>query len=136
MAYVFKDRLDSQGKNVIRQWLEDQPLKVRLKVDAILRNLSVGDRIGPPHVKKIKGFEGVFEIVVKHDKVQYRPLGGYGPHAGEFTLVLGAIEHNDNIRPPDAFATAETHVANVVAKTCRVCEHEYENPAPKTTERS
>lgn len=68
-TWSFKDRLDREGQNVMRAWLNEQPLKVRLKIDSILRHLRVLDRLGPPHLKKIKGYEGVFELVLKIDKV-------------------------------------------------------------------
>jgi hypothetical protein len=133
MPWAFKDRVDGNGQNVIRPWLDGLPLKARLKIDWILRHLRAGAVLDRKYVKKIGGYDGLFEICLEINKVQYRPLGGYGPHAGEFTIVLGAFERNDNIRPPDAFATAAGHVAAVKAGTCRVCDHEYENPSPTTT---
>src|SRR5262245_54624769 len=123
MSWTFKDRVGNDGQSVIRSWLDELPLKARLKIDQVLRNLQVCDVLGSP-LKKIQGYDGVFELRVKSNKIQYRPLGGYGPHRSEFTFVLGAIEHNDNIRPPDAFATAARYVAAVQARTCRVCDHE------------
>ncbi len=93
MPWMFKDRVDDQGRNVIRRWQAGVPLKARLKFDQILRNLRVTDNLHP-HIKKIKGHPGVHELVLRHDKIQYRPLGGHGPNRGEFTFVLGAIEHN------------------------------------------
>lgn len=133
MPCTFKNLLDDQGGNTIRVWLDELPLRARLKTDQILKNLRVADRLKPPFVKKINGHDDIFEIVVTHDKVQYRPLGGYGPNRGEFSIVLGAIEHNDKIRPPDAFATATRHVAAVNRGTRRVCDHEYEAPTPETS---
>ncbi len=133
MPWAFKNRADGDGRSVIRPWLDQQPLKARLKIDWILRHLRACDLLRPPYVKKIKGHDGVFEIVLEINRVQYRPLGGYGPHTGEFTIVLGAIEHNDNIRPPDAFATAAAYLAAINNGTCRVCDHEYENPTPTLT---
>src|SRR5688500_17052547 len=110
MLWTFKDRLDDQERNIIRRWTEaDVPLKARLKFDQILRHLAISDQLYP-HIKKIRGHAEVRELILRHNKVQYRPLGGKGPHGGEFTFVLGAIEHNDNIRPPDAFRTASGHI--------------------------
>lgn len=134
MPWTFKDRVDREGRSVIRPWLDLQPLKARVKIDWILRHLCVCDLLGRPYLKKVSGYEGVFELVLTINKVQYRPLGGYGPHEGQFTFVLGATEHNDNIRPPSAFTTAADYIAAVKNGTCRVCDHEYENPTPKTTE--
>lgn len=131
MAIVFNDLLDSEGRNIIRHWLDhDVPTRARVKIDQVLKNLRVCDRLKPPIVVKIKGdsYAGVFEVRVLSDKVQYRPLGGYGPHQGEFTLVVGAIEKNDRITPPDAFETASRRIAEVNTSRRRVCEHEYEPP--------
>jgi hypothetical protein len=131
MPWTFKDRQDDQGGNVIRRWQDAEvPLKARLKFDQILRNLAISDQLYP-HIKKIKGHAGVFELVLRHDKVQYRPLGGHGPNRAEFTFVLGAIEHNDKIRPRDAFETASRHIATLSAGTLRICDHEYEKPSPE-----
>lgn len=135
MPCAFKDRLDQSGHNAIRPWLDSLPLKARLKIDWILRNVAVADSLYP-YFKKIKGYDDLFEMVVKINKVQYRPLGGYGPEAGQFTLVLGAIEHNDNLRPPNAFATAAAHVADVRGKKTNVTDHDYERPTPQTAGRA
>lgn len=132
MPCTFNDRLDGQGRRVLRAWLDEQPLKVRLKIDQMLRSLAIRDdprELG--FLKKISGYEDVFELVVTHNKVQYRPLGGYGPRTGEFTFVLGAIEHNDNLRPSNGFATAEKYVAQLRKNELRVDTHEYEPPAPR-----
>lgn len=131
MPWTFKDRLEGR-RNIVREWLDGLPLKPRLKIDQILRNLAVCDTLKPPFVKKIHGFEDLFEIVAEVNRVQYRPLGGYGPGNREFTIVLGAIEHNNNIKPPNAFATAAAHVARVKKRTCDVCNHDYEKPTPET----
>lgn len=128
MAWTFKDLLNDAGENVIRVWLNEQNLKARLKINELLRNLSVTPLLRPPLVKKIKGHEDVFELRVNQGGVQYRPLGGYGPEHRDFTLVLGAIEHNDNIRPPNAFATAERHIADVNSGASQVIDHDYEQP--------
>lgn len=128
MGWTFKDALSVAGDNVIRQWLNEQPLKARMKIDAVLRHLRVCDRLKPPFVKKIKGHEKVFEIVVDSFNVQYRPLGGYGPKDGQFTLVMGAIEQNDRIQPPSAFETAEERLEMVANGTIRVIDHDYQNP--------
>lgn len=127
MPWTFKDWVDGRGENTIRRWLSDQPLKARLKLDAILRHLRLQERLGYP-LKKVKGYDGVFEIVVESFKVQYRPLGGYGSQPKTFVLVLGAIEQNDRIQPPDAFASAEQRVGLLNTGAKNTCDHEYENP--------
>ncbi len=128
MPWIFQDFVDSRGDNVIRPWLDSIPLKARLKIDSVLRHLRVQARFSYP-VKKIHGYEGVFEIVIESFNVQYRPLGGYGRVVGEFVLVIGAIEQNDRIQPPDAFLTASKRIQTVLDGTGRTCEHDYENKA-------
>lgn len=129
MGWTFKDLLLASGENVVRLWLNEQPLKARLKIDAVLRNLRVSERLRPPFVKKLGGYEQVFEIVVDSFNVQYRPLGGYGPDKGQFTLVMGAIEQSGRIQPPNAFDTAASRLEMVANGTLRVTDHDYENPA-------
>ena len=128
MPWAFKDLCDGR-KNLIREWLDAQPEKVRHKFDQTLRNLQLVERMKPPFMKKIHGHKNVFEVVITVNKVQYRPLGGYGPERSEFTFVMGAIEHNDNIRPPGAFQTAEGLIADVNNKTRGICDHVYEKPS-------
>ena len=132
MPWAFKDLLDGNNQNAFRQWLDAQPVKVRLKLDSILKHLLVSPNLNSKFLKKIGGVDGVFEVRITFDKVQYRPLGGYGPNNHEFTFVMGAIEHNDNIRPPSAFKTAEGLIADVRNKKRNVCDHVYEKPLKDT----
>jgi hypothetical protein len=135
MPCTFNDRLDRHGHNAIRPWLNEIPEKARLKIDWVLRNVALRDTLYP-YFKKVQGYDDLLELRVEINKIQYRPLGGYGPNAGEFTLVLGAIEHNDHLRPSNAFATAAGYVASVKAKTCKVCDHDYEKTTPTTARQS
>lgn len=124
MAWRFKDRLDQRGENVIRAWLDGLPLKAMAKIDGRIRHLAVCGEFPSPYVEKIKGHDGVFELRVVSFDVQYRPLGGFGPGAGEFTLVMGAREIGDRIEPVNAFKTAEDWIRRL--QTLRVCDHVYD----------
>lgn len=128
MAWSFKDALSASGKNPIRKWLNEQPPKARQKGEAILRHLAQTSSWGPPWVKPIAGVPGLFEIRWGSGGVPYRLLGGYGPGRAEFTLVLGAVEHNRRHRPPNAFVTAGQYLRAVEAGNVRVVDHEFEVP--------
>src|SRR5882672_2844489 len=116
MPWTFRDFLDGHGRNVITPWLDELPPKAKAKINARLRHLAIDDHWPHPFVKKLGGYD-VYEITVQHFGIQYRPLGFYGPQRAEFTLLLGAIEQGDRIRPPAAFDTAAERRKLVLAGT-------------------
>jgi hypothetical protein len=126
MPWTFLNFVDGRGQNVIKEWLDDLPPSAKAKINARIRHLSVMDSWPPQWMKKLRGYEGLFELRVVQSGTQYRPLGCYGPGQKRFTFVLGALEQGDRIRPPDAFTTAVDRCRAVLGGQGAVCNHTYE----------
>lgn len=97
-----------RGENAVKNWVEEQPKKAQAAIKVRLRYLATQQIWDRPHVKKLKGSKHIFEIRVTSIKVQYRPLGFYGPNQKEFTLLIGAIEKDSEFKPKTAIKTAES----------------------------
>ncbi len=126
MPWTFKSLLDGHDENIIKAWMDGLPASAKAKLNARVRHLAVTDQWPRQWVKKIQGYDRLFEMRVIHFNIQYRPLGCYGPGAREFTFVLGAIEQGDRISPPNAFQTAEERCEDVRCGRSRVCDHSYQ----------
>jgi hypothetical protein len=126
MPWTFKNLLDGRNENVIKAWLSSLPPKAKAKINARLRHLAVAQQWPRHWVKKIHGYEYIYELRVVLFGIQYRPLGCYGPRKDEFTFVIGAIEQGDRITPPDAFRIAVARCADVLSERSAVCDHSYE----------
>jgi hypothetical protein len=88
------------GVNIIDAWLAGLPIGARAKMDRYFAYLATLKFWGPPDCKKLKGYDHIFEIRIKWNKIQYRPLGCYGPEGGDFTLLIGAIEKSTGVFEP------------------------------------
>jgi hypothetical protein len=127
--WAFKNFLDREGRNLIKAWLDsrDVRVKAKAKLNARIRHLSISDHSEWPRpwFQKLEGYEGVFEIKMIQQNIQYRPLGFFGPGQRQFTLVLGAIEVGNRITPPDAFRTAERRMKDVQENRNGICDHDF-----------
>ena len=90
MGWHFKDLLDSQGRNIVRAWLDTLPLAAQVKIDPRLRHLSVETRLKPPFVKKIVGFDDVFRVVVTSFQRAVPPAGWIRSASRRFHLSDGS----------------------------------------------
>ncbi|MCL4553072.1 MAG: type II toxin-antitoxin system RelE/ParE family toxin [Candidatus Marsarchaeota archaeon] len=108
MAYwTFFDFVDERGRNGVQEWIADLNRGVRQAVKAelnsrivLLENLQKLDR---PDTGQLRGKRnaGLFEIILKLNQVEYRPLWCYGPEAGEVVILTGTIEKGGKMPPPD-----------------------------------
>jgi transcriptional regulator with XRE-family HTH domain len=104
MPWTFFDYVNDAGRNVIRDWVDHQPhgtrARLKARLNALLNELRLMERLDRPSVGQLHGrCSGLYELVLKIDKIQFRPIGCYGPaKTGEFTLVAGAIERAGNLR--------------------------------------
>ncbi len=101
-CWYFKVFLDSKGVNEINDWLQSMPPSFRAKVDTIIAYLEVQKDMRCKWFKNVKGYKNVYELRFPHNKIQYRPLGCFGPGKDEFTLVFLAEEKGDKFVPKDA----------------------------------
>lgn len=92
------------GEDVIHQWMDciDMKKKAIVKFETRLRYLSNTKVWSPDWVKKLKVYDGLYEIRIRYEQVQYRPLGCFGPNDREFTLLIGALEKNSKFVPKNA----------------------------------
>ena len=94
-------------KNLIKKWLKKQPIGAQAYIDRRLRYLETQKIWERPHAAKRKGSKDIYEIIIKWNKNQYRPLGFFNPNQKEFILLIGAKEKNWRLQPRDADKTAE-----------------------------
>jgi hypothetical protein len=126
MAWTFRDFVTDRGENVIKEWLDGLPdKKAKAKINALLSHLEAESLLRPPEVKKIVGFDGIYEVCLVRQNTQYRPLGCYGPGETEFSLLVGAIERGDRITPPSAFQTAVDRRRLIQGGRSATCEHDF-----------
>lgn len=124
--WVFKDYVTDGGENVIRSWLSGLPPGARARINAAIRNLEPLPELRRPYSGDLKGnCSGLIELRIPYQKVQYRPLGCYGPGRKEVTLLFGAIEKDNRLEPPSACSTALTRKARI-AERGRTCDHDFD----------
>ena len=109
--WEFLDYVDEHGVNQIDAWLDGlRPGirdEVRDKLDTKLKYAMQMQRLGAPNFKPRRGKgTGLWEIVFEWRRVAYRPLVCFGPESGQVTILAGAREHNDQLRPPNIERTA------------------------------
>jgi hypothetical protein len=128
--WAFKDYADESGRSVIAGWIDgmaqDRREKVRAKLDAYISTLKDREfaQWPPDWTAQIKGHPGLYEVRFTVKRVEYRPLFFFGPARREITLLIGAIEKNNRLIPPDAFGTASQRLINVKDDPKRAIDHE------------
>jgi hypothetical protein len=93
----------------LQEWYEQQEDAVCAEFDTSLEYLRdlPPERWDWPFVGILRReCLGLIEIRFKASKVQYRPLGCYGPLRYEFTILFFAVEKGRKLKPPTACATA------------------------------
>ena len=125
--FIFNDYVDDHGINVIRDWLKSLSPKARAKVNTRISALEAlprnqwadftGALVG-------SGWDGIYEIRIRYDNIQLRPLFAYGPGREEATLLMGAEERGGEIEPRSAASTCQTRAARVRQGTNTV-KHDY-----------
>lgn len=122
--YSFLDR----GNCVIHKWMDDIGIKIKAagKIEARFRYLAFQQSWEPNLAKKLKGYDDIFEIRIRYESIQFRPLGCFGPGANQFSLLIGAIEKGDVFVPKNAPEVAKQR-RELIYKN-RSLIHEYEEP--------
>jgi hypothetical protein len=113
VKWEFYDFVSERGTNEIQQWSTAQGPTLKARLNALIRHLETLERVfsradnvaqlrkpGPCHGC------GLIELTITIGKVQYRPIGCYGPRPREITLLIGAIEKGDDFEPRDACVRA------------------------------
>lgn len=105
--WTIKTFITERGISVIQKWLDGLPKTAQADIDERIRFLSVTGFWYRPYAAKLKGYDEIWEIRIRSGKVQYRPLGCFGPGEKVFSLLFGAIEKGSRFEPKDAPKTAE-----------------------------
>jgi hypothetical protein len=113
----FWDYIDDSGTNVIAQWLNgfgQRRAGMKAKLDVRLSYIGAASTIRKEWMEKLKGAnDGIYEIKLSAWNIEYRILSCYGPEARQITMLFPAIEHNDQLRPPNARQTAGQRRAQI-----------------------
>ena len=101
-GWIFYEFIDADGKAPFSLWLSSQPEEAQAAIDnRILTMMSLAkQQWSLKWIKPYTGYAKLLELRITHKKVQYRPLGCYGPEKEQFTIVEGAIERNWRIPRP------------------------------------
>jgi hypothetical protein len=132
MPWTFFDYVTANGRNAIGDWIGAQPhgtrLRLKARLNALLNELRLVERLDrATGVGQLHGdCNGLFELVLYVDKIQFRPIGCYGPaKRGEFTLLIGAIEKGGKFTEPNVCRRAHERAARIHDKR-HVCAHRFD----------
>ena len=106
-CWTFKVFLDGNGDDVFEDWLEKQDVGAVAKIRARIDFLMITKTWIRPYSDVLHGTDHIREIIVKHNKRQYRPLGCYGPGPQVFTILMGTSKKEKRWDPHNAIETAE-----------------------------
>jgi len=105
--WTIKSFVTARGIDVIQEWIESLPIKAQVAVDQRITFLALKGYWYRPYAHKLKGYDGIWEIIIQQENVQYRPLGCFGPGEKVFSLLIGAKEKNNKFEPKGAPKIAE-----------------------------
>ena len=132
MAWAFYHYVGANGRDAIKDWIDAQPAGTRKRLKAQLNTrlneLRLADRLERANgVGQLRReCAGLYELILRVDKIQYRPIGCYGPAKnGEFTLLAGAIEKDGKFTEPDICRRAHERAGRIRDKR-HVCLHSYD----------
>jgi hypothetical protein len=122
--WKIKTFITARGTDVIQKWLDDLPIKAQVAIDERIRFLATLQHWERPFAAKLKGYDDIWEVIVQSERVQYRPLGCFGPGEKVFSLLIGAVEKGNRFEPKDAPTTAEKR-KNLVYQNERYLDEYY-----------
>jgi hypothetical protein len=108
---------------ILEEWFENQTPSVQTAFLNRMKDLikKPGNGWNRPDVGQLRHeCSGLYEIVLKVDKVQYRPIGYYSGKE-EFTFVAFALEKGGKFVPPNICKTAFKRI-ELIKTEGRVCE--------------
>ncbi len=125
--WTFQEFLTTGGRGVISEWYLELTDEAQQDFDDLLIYLAVTPRHlwERPKFALVAGFNGLGKLRFKANRVQYRPIGFFGPYAGQFTLLFPAEERNMRFVPPDAPEQALRRKTAVEADTRRIRIYDY-----------
>lgn len=123
--WIVRDFVSARGENLIAAWLRMLPIAARVEISTSITLLEQTERLDRPQVGLLRNeCEGLLELRVKVNNVQYRPIGYYGPQQREITLLVGAVEKGRKFVPPTACSIAFSRIQLLKEGRASTCEHE------------
>lgn len=124
--WTFRCYINSQGHDEVDEFFSPKSRK-RAKAKLIERvmalqmqpsqNWSAGGR-----AKTLSGeCQGLVEIRFLADRIQYRPVGFFGPSDKEFTILVCAIEKGNQFVPKDVCSIAQRRKIEVIRNQENSC---------------
>lgn len=107
--WTFRFYKSATGRPVMRDWYDQQADEVQAKFDTVLEYLSQREHHewGRPEFAPLKGkHAGLGELRFDFAKIEYRPIGCFGPDRSDFTILVGATKKGRNYDPRSALDTA------------------------------
>jgi hypothetical protein len=101
------------------------PVKARAKIQRILLQLAGTPLWTRPLASNLEGYPGIVEIRIRWMNTQYRLIGFRGPDERQFTILVPAVEQDDEFVPLNSPDIALTRMAAVIADRRRIIEHRY-----------
>ena|SRR5688572_17002062 len=108
-GWSFYDFRNDRGENEIQTWTRGPGRAAKARMNALIRNLAVlergftrADSVGLLRKAGPCKEEGLIELLITIKKVQYRPIGWYGPDPRTVTLLVGATERDGEFAPRNA----------------------------------
>lgn len=114
--WTFRAYITPAGNKDFKKWYDQQGAAVQAEFDASIEFLAPRprDQWTRPHFDQLGGAQaGLGEIRFKAEKVQYRPIGMFGPAAYEFTLLIGSSKKGSSYDPRNAMTTALTRAKQI-----------------------
>lgn len=103
-GWTFYDFIEPSGRNAFREWRSSLPDEAQAFIEARILQMRGLRRWSDKWASKYRGAEGIIELRVTFNKVQYRPLGTHAPNFS-FILLGGGIEKGKI--PPSVIAAVE-----------------------------
>ncbi len=115
--WTVKHYVAGNGNSPFKEWYDQQDADVRAHLDKRVEYLVQQPRNlwSMPHIKQLHvPCDGLHEIRFKANRVQFRPLGFFGPGPLEFTFLVGAIEKGGRLEPRTACSTAKQYMTAIM----------------------
>lgn len=113
VGWRFLDFKNQRGENEIKAWAHREGPSLRARLNALILHLQVLDRPLTRHdnvglLRKSGDCHGqkFIELTITIGRVEYRPIGFYGPQPREIVLLMGAKEKGSQFEPRNACLTA------------------------------
>lgn len=121
----FLDYIEASGRNPITSWVAGLPFDAQAAIDGRLLAMEGLRKWPEKWASSYVGLDGIIEIRIPFNRVQYRPLGMYSPvQRMAFVLLCGAIEKGGKIAKSD-LKTAERRRQEILAEPSRVKPHHF-----------